>query len=1114
MAVNAQTSNYSVNKLHQAAWLVYINGIEVPAHSVSVNFGVWTIPTASIRLVPHVLLQRLGYEDRLQVEVYYLDEFFTPDTPKMCFMGEYEVVGWSYQSTAVGRFVQLDCKSPMKILEQLRFYFMSSLTDIASAAGGPTGTSGETFIGTSVQFPLSLFREGLVPLPGEPAGTLVRTPFEFMRNLFKALLGEVNLQSENPVEAGPNGELPKAMTGVAGKNFFGRWMKMTDFYRRWAALPYFDDEEAKTVDGCFPLLKAVHNKEILDALGQQIGKSVGEQGSAWELLQRIYGTMYMEMLAVPAPPAAQLQSKTNLPVGRFQRRGTEKENTYGGLINYMVKPQCIFGIPPACNVIFPSMVKSYNINENYEQQPTRIYLGESYISSMVTSQASGDMTQMAQDLLVTGYPGIVEQRMREYSANPKTNTRNFLIYPEELYRGPLSKHTNAPPWLYMLEKVGQSHTAATAVDVGGKRYARGRGKITTLERARNAYGEHVEGAAKVFGFPPEFLWGVISGESRFNASVISSAGAGGLMQMLSGTFLTHYETAMKMSKAVPPIPKYKPVRYITLTRKDEKGNFRKRPVYGPEVYALMAQEDKSIYAGAAMLWKLGQRYEVTDWSVSQLDPDREYPSRLQVALLAYNAGDVPGKQLLKVVKAYEAKKDAGENPKPTDYADSATWYWGKAGSRGRIAHWRWYCGNAFRGYNAAIASYKINKTSSGAAPSAPSSPVAPDPPASAGNYMDAPNPHTAQTVHKSSAGEAAAAKTPAASSGDSGTPQVRTGGGTEQGDVTGGTSIFNAPESAKALGELFSLYAKYEYYRSRFEMRSATVSLAFNPYIVPGFSAVVLDNTYSGFHMVGYVQSVSHSFSASGEMQTQVALSFVRTLPEYLKLMVTGTNDVELNNNSFNTDIDVGPTEAVQEVSAAFQLYDSAGNFFSQVLYPGILKQTPFVFDLSEMLSLTTVDGKDVNPDADNSSWNPEQGLIATPRAAFSDYFKSYDAAMTFASRPVATLEQMIELRHGKTVKDALKDSLVEQPLDTFSGQSNSARFYGRIYRFLQPGDSVSTEAIAKITNVGTDGSSEGGGNWEIITPKHQIPESRLDWDSILIKYRTVVRGTSGAAQQ
>ena len=1078
MAQEEKTSTYTVNMPHQAVWIVYINGIEVPVNSVNVDFGVWTIPTAQIRLIPHVLLQRIGHEDRLQVEIYYLDEFFDPAKPTMCLLGEYEVVGWTYQTTSAGRFLQLDCRSPLKILEQLRFYYMSSLTDQAKGLSAPTSTSGDVFSTTSVAYPLSLFHQGLVPNTEDPQ-QFITSPFEFIKNLLKALTDPIDLKSESDTVS-EDGTLPRTASGVAGRNFFGRWIEMTDFRRRWAALPYFDDEGAKTIEGCFPIIKAVNSKEVIEVIAQQIGNSVGDVGTAWDLLQKVYGTMFMEIIAIPAPPAVQLTSKTNLVESRFVRRGGGKEDAnYGGLLSYMVKPQCIFGIPPACNVIFPSMIRSYATSENYEYQPTRVYLSESYVSSLVSSQASGAMQQLAGELLVKGYPSVVQERMDEYKTNTNLNTRNFLIYPEELYKGPVSKHMNAPPWLYMLEKLGQKSVAQSAVKVGGKTYAKGKGVINRIERAAqpDVYGGYVKDVSRIYGIPEDFIWGVIGFESGYNRLARNpKAPVAGLMQLMQATYRTAYNRARVKNPKLGKLGDHGPMKTVPLS------NGRKRNVWNDSIYEEMYLPDRNIYAGTDELSNLSDQFKAkaSDFSLENMNPTNPVPSLGQIVITGYNGGALEGARLLAQRKAYLALPESQRDPNIFEKG------WKRTGG---MAHWRFYSQGVYQHQKAFLAYQKMQKP--GDTADAPSSPMA-----------------SAQGVLP----------------GDDQSKTYSVPGSDQQEEIKPAT-VFDTTDSENSLGDLFKLYAKYEYYRSRFETRTASVTLAFNPYIIPGFSGAILDNRLSGFHTIGYVNSVSHSFSAQGELQTNAVFSYVRTMPEYLKLIITGSNDQDLSNDELSKtdviDLTVGPTEVIQEVANVFQVHTVVEDFYQKVLYADIAKGTPLSFDVDKYLAFKDLDGNPIvvsqnTPESPNA-WTPDKGLVSEPVKDFQSYFASYDAAMTFCSRPVATLQQTIELRHGKPLAELLKDkkSEVQGPIDTYTAGNKSARFYSRIYGLMQPGGGpINTAILQAITNVGDGDKSLPEGSWQVITASHGIPQSRRNWDDVLIRYRNIVRGNAGAAQE
>ena len=1145
-AKNVGNTSYTVNMPHQGAWAVYINGIEVPVSTVDVQFGVWAIPTATIRLIPHVILQRIGYEDRLQVEIYYLDSFFDPSNVQMCFLGEFEVVAWSYQNTSAGRFLQLDCRSHLKILEQLRFYYMSSLNDMMVGNSPQTYTDGNTMTSPSVMFPLSLFQQGLITDTDNPE-TFIKSPFEFVRNLLRGLTAPPDLAGDDATKAAATGTIPRTAMGVAGRNFFGRWIEMTDFRRKWAALPFFDDATWQESDGCFPLLKAVSSTEMLTTIKQQIGNSVGAAGTAWELLQRVYGSMYMELNAIPAPPAVQLESKQNQVLNRFQRRGGKTgDKTYGGLLSYMVKPQCIFGIPPISNVIFPSMIKSYSISENFESQPTRIYLGESYISSFLSSQNSGQssMDSLAQELLVTGYPTVVQTRMQNYMNNPTQNTRNFLLYPEELYKGPVSKHTNAPPWLYMLEKQGQS----VAGSVSSGTYVAGKGKALSAAVAIKKYGEIVKGAAKLFKIPEDFMFAIMGLESSYNDQIVSYTGAGGLMQFMPGTFYTYYDKAVELNPSLPKPRGIKQRTKVAQNAVDRKGNViletsgpnkgkpKQRDKYIQEVYTQdLFDPEKNIYAGAAFLSEMAKKYGVTDFSIEAFNPGNEVPSPIQCILIGYNSGSDRAKTLFNQRKAYLAQK--GKNPQTPsatgavgstfdEWAKTQTgpglkesWMWTREASAGVVAHWRFYSRQGYNAYKA----YLVAKAAGGGTPDAApaSAPQAPKEVFGVDTNTKPTTVNKSKVVDKGAAVVAAkpgdavdtgavdTAGTPSGSAANSvfaGSPTNTNTAGV----VTTDASVFNVSESMQVLGNLFKQYAKYEYYRSRYETRSATVSMVFNPYILPGFPALVLDNSISSFHSVGYVQNISHGFNSSGDMSTTVTLSFVRTLPEYVRLMIDKSADLGISPESVDGAHEVGPAEPIREVSQVFQYADTAREFYRRLFYTDVRRMVDTIFSPEEMLYMRDLEGEEIQV-GDNSSWVPEDGFVATPKEAYQDAFRSYDSAMSYVSRPVATMQQIIELKHGKTLEECLKSGEVSGPIDSFSSGNGQGRFYARISHLLQPGVSVDRDVIARITNVDATGGPVEGDAWEIISADHGIPESRRNWDAVLIKYRNIVRGSLAA---
>jgi hypothetical protein len=457
-------TTYTINELNQAAWLVYINGLEIPVMGVTTKWGVWQMPTAQIQLVPHPMISRIGYEDRLQVVVFYLDTFWFADNPQFCLLGEFEVSGWSYTNTPRGRAIQLECTAQDKIFEQLNFYYLSSITDIAEASNGPQASLG-SFKTTKLLYPSSLFMEGLttaIELPEESLDEssdatkgFIKRPIDFVTNIFRAILSPV-ADTTQPYSS-PNdclfveepGKLPSGAATVPSKNFFARWMKMTKFHKRWCALPGIEDQKKDT---CFPILEAIRDTETLKALQSQIGQSIGDAGNAWQLLQFVLGSMYMEVAMIPSPPTAIVNQVT----GIIQPSTTvPTKEQFRGIVSHFVKPQCFFSLPPTCNVIFPSMTGHFSFAESYLEQPTRLYLSEEYISNYLMQgeyKQTSDVGTIARNMLGTGYPQPIRKRLLDLSSDPVTNDKSCLLFPEEFFKGPVAARLNGPPWMYMLWK--------------------------------------------------------------------------------------------------------------------------------------------------------------------------------------------------------------------------------------------------------------------------------------------------------------------------------------------------------------------------------------------------------------------------------------------------------------------------------------------------------------------------------------------------------------------------------------------------------------------------------------------------------------------------------------
>jgi hypothetical protein len=468
---------FTNNAAHTAAFIVYVNGIEVPCKSVTMRYGVWQIPEMQLEMVADPVLTRLGFEDRVQVVVFYLDDtgISSSVAPEFRLFGEGEITGWAYQTTPSGRSIVFTCVNQFAIFTQLFVQFLTSLDDMIGHATHPgAGTYEVATPSSQIVFPFSLFVQGLIPgaaagpaTDGESASadvvsqdpSSITRPFDFLYNCVKNMIGA---------------QVPAEQRTVPAVNFFTRWARLTNFHNRFAALPFFDDGGDKNI---FPVLKALQTTSAIDVIAKNLIPQVQNAGSIYDMLQLVFSTMLMEIAMIPGMPLVAADLKTDRVdstdlAGRKLVEGTgDDAKKYVAprppeptkplrLQNYFAKPQLLFGIPPTCNVFFPSQIQMFSFDENYATQPTRLYFNDEVLHRLFKAGKSG-LDETIMNALATAYPPEANAANKARREGAKQNGKNFLLYPEEFFRGPVMDRRNIPPWLYFLKQ--HENTAASAI---------------------------------------------------------------------------------------------------------------------------------------------------------------------------------------------------------------------------------------------------------------------------------------------------------------------------------------------------------------------------------------------------------------------------------------------------------------------------------------------------------------------------------------------------------------------------------------------------------------------------------------------------------------------------
>ena len=469
-------SNY-VGLPHKGAWLVYLNGIEVPCSSVSVNYGVGMIPEASLSFPPHRLLHRLGAEDRIEAVVFYLDDLATPTKPEFRLLFEGELIGWSYTSSSSGRQMTFNAVADISVFTQLYFFFLNNVDAITSFIAQKSDVAGVAQAGAV--YPFSLFKKGLIfntaPSATDQPPTDITRPFEILYNVVRGML-DSNISSN--------------LRAVPAVNFFARWARKRNFVNRFAALPIFEDNVVDTDKGVFPIFKAAQATTAMEAMQKNLSQTIGNAGSLWEVLQEVFGHVLFEVAMLPTAPCARVRLSDGTIVGpgvvsppqdkelqsKLKAKGEAVSSIVDPkepvrLINYFVKPQMFFGIAPTCNVMFPSMISNYSYSESYVAQPTRTYVNDQFIGGILPQNV---MTTAA---LTFGFPDEVGAVLKSKMGDPQaaanaaalaagkpasviTQTRNIsksgknmLVFPEEFFKGPVVHRMPVPPWFTYLKNM-------------------------------------------------------------------------------------------------------------------------------------------------------------------------------------------------------------------------------------------------------------------------------------------------------------------------------------------------------------------------------------------------------------------------------------------------------------------------------------------------------------------------------------------------------------------------------------------------------------------------------------------------------------------------------------
>lgn len=282
--------------------------------------------------------------------------------------------------------------------------------------------------------------------------------------------------------------------------------------------------------------------------------------------------------------------------------------------------------------------------------------------------------------------------------------------------------------------------------------------------------------------------------------------------------------------------------------------------------------------------------------------------------------------------------------------------------------------------------------------------------------------------------------------------------------------------SKKSRRAYLGFFTDYMFWKYRFQGRSANVTMAFNPNIVPGFPAVVFDRPLTAIekqesklrkHFIGHVVSVSHSISTQGAT-TQVQMIAVRPYDESI--------DFDAIKKSGDDDDKKSEGKSIEEIAMGF---DAEEAYFDDRYSPSKIGTEYYkkILGCDSIVDTYDTTTSENLIDADLLSKLPgggEEFTVAKSILALSSIYdvavaESADLAALTSSltwRPKATMTQIL----GNSVKPGFEEN---KNYPTVSPNSAATSAAGFMASAIDPdsadANATYTESVSGTSSVTTE---------------------------------------------
>lgn len=370
---------------------LYIEGVQVPFESMSINQSYQGRPTADIQIPPESGLLDItkGYEPK--VHIFYRDDNYGGD--RLLFWGHIKANSYSRSRSQGSTSISFHCEHKNALMDQMTLDFtgwasrvntnladpsetggngakpaaFSSVSMIIQALGGINGvsTDGERLVASNTDItnaPIDKLDKDLAKietrLHGMP-GVMMNVWNQIKKDAYKNKFDNIG----------------------STKMYIPLYEEGISFFKRSSGHPVLEERlqgskqaycniDNKLVNIIVPpycrtsMTSAVQRELAVRNIENVVGFS-GELTTVGALIMSIYGNSQYDMITLASP--AEIAADPSTYVDKVNVQGVDKV-----AIETIIKPQIPFYYSPICNVLLPRMYSSIQVSQDEGSVPTRI----------------------------------------------------------------------------------------------------------------------------------------------------------------------------------------------------------------------------------------------------------------------------------------------------------------------------------------------------------------------------------------------------------------------------------------------------------------------------------------------------------------------------------------------------------------------------------------------------------------------------------------------------------------------------------------------------------------------------------------------------------------------